>query len=270
MGAVPFRRKRKVQAGTLYDWCYLRTWCGDGLGRFEPRHSTSRASIEFALEPTDESIGCNAFSTWFNVCFFPSFHLYSFHLPRLHQRLQTSPGNSASVATIARIPYVHRLEALDFFYANNEILTWSIVEVGISIIATAAATIRPLLAKTCFFPLLTQRSTNRYISANNRCDASRTEWSGFGEGFATSSFMSGGQCRSHSASGWLTQHTRVGSISEEGQKSNPSSSEEQTLNWDVEQANVTVTAIESHLELGELEVPKSGIQKTVKISQSSF
>ena len=173
------------------------------------------------------------------------------------------------MATLARIPYVHRLAAIDFFYANNELLIWSIVEVGISIIATAAATLRPLLSKTCFFPLLTQRSANRY-SFNNRYGASRTEWSGFGERFAaTTSSTSGGQRATHSTSGWLSQHTRVGSICEEGQKSNHSS-EEHTLDWEIDQPNVTFTAIESHTELDVLEVPKTGIQKTVQISQSSL
>lgn len=193
--------------------------------------------------------------------FFPPFYLSGF-VSAYH------PGNSASVATIARIPYVHRLKAIDFFYANNEILVWSTVEVGISIIATAAATLRPLLPKTCFFPLLTQRSTNRY--STNQRGASRTEWSGFGEGFATSSTMSGGQRHTQPVSGWLSQHTRVGSIDEEAQKSNPSSSDEQTLDWETDHTNITITAIESHLELEELELPKCGIQKTVQISQSSL
>lgn len=202
----------------------------------------------------------------------PPSAFYDFRIPPLRQRLLTSPGNSASVATLARIPYVHRLEAIDFFYANNELLIWSIVEVGISIIATAAATLRPLLAKSCFFPLLTQRSTNRY-SVNNRYGASRSDGSAFVQGFATSSSTSGGQRHTQSASGWLSQHTRVGSIYEEGQKSIPASSEEQTLDFEIDRAGITVTAIESHLEMGELEqleVPKCGIQKTVQISQSSL
>jgi hypothetical protein len=126
-----------------------------------------------------------------------------------------------------------------------------------------------LLAKSRLFPLLTQRSTNRY-SPNKAFGASRTEWSGFGEGLATSSSTSGTQRNTQTASGWLSQHTRVASISDEGQKSKPSSSEEQTLDWENDQSNVTVTAIQSHLELEELYVPNGGIQKTVEISQSSL
>ena len=82
--------------------------------------------------------------------------------------------------------------------------------------------------------------------------------------------MSGGQRNTHTSSGWLSQHTSRASICEEGQKSNLSSSEEQTLDWETDMANVTVTALESHMELEELDVPKCGIQKTVKISQSSL
>jgi hypothetical protein len=82
--------------------------------------------------------------------------------------------------------------------------------------------------------------------------------------------MNGEEHNTHTASGWFSQNTRVASICEEGQKSMPSSSEEQTLDWDIDQANVTITAIESHVELEQLDVPECGIQKTVKISQSSL
>jgi len=231
------------------------------LGRFESRHSTRRVGGKFAPEPPDESIRCNTSCTRFDVCFFSSICLY--RPPSSPTLTDFTLRNSASVATIARIPYVHRLKDFDFFYANNQLLIWSIVEVGISIIATAAATLRPLLAKSCIFPLLTQRSTNRF-------GASRNEWSGFREGFGTSGSTGGEQRNRHTASGLFSQHTRVGSICEEGQKSNPSSSEEQALDWEVDQPNVTITAIESHLELEELDVPKCGIQKTVKISQTSL
>lgn len=169
--------------------------------------------------------------------------------------LLTSLGNSASVATIARIPYVHRLEAIDFFYANNEILIWSIVEVGISIIATAAATLRPLLAKLCLFPLHSQRGTNRY-STGVRFGTSRTEWSGLGEGSGTPNSE---QRNTHMASRWLSQRTKMESTCEEERNCNHMSSEAELLDWEIDHTAFTVTTIKSHLGLEDLDVPECGI-----------
>lgn len=54
--------------------------------------------------------------------------------------------NSASIATLARIPHVESLSnSDDFLYANIDIAIWSTVEVGMAIIASAVPTIRPLL-----------------------------------------------------------------------------------------------------------------------------
>ena len=54
---------------------------------------------------------------------------------------------STSVATIARLPEVHNLAEADFTYKNLTIAVWSIVEANVAIIATALATLRPLMTK---------------------------------------------------------------------------------------------------------------------------
>ncbi|KAF2009345.1 hypothetical protein BU24DRAFT_467734 [Aaosphaeria arxii CBS 175.79] len=68
-------------------------------------------------------------------------------------------GSIAAVATIARLPYVHFLEDPDFLYANAEIAIWSVVEVGISVMATSSSTLRPLAAKIRLLASRTGRST---------------------------------------------------------------------------------------------------------------
>ncbi|KAF2671552.1 hypothetical protein BT63DRAFT_467628 [Microthyrium microscopicum] len=55
-------------------------------------------------------------------------------------------GSIASIATIARIPYIHKMRAQDFLYDNMPICMWTIVEVGVSLIATAAGTFKPLVS----------------------------------------------------------------------------------------------------------------------------
>ncbi|OJD10603.1 hypothetical protein AJ78_08431 [Emergomyces pasteurianus Ep9510] len=61
-------------------------------------------------------------------------------------------GSIASVATIARLPYVkYGYEQVDFLYANTEIMIWAMVEIGVSIIAISAVTLKPLLMKYTLF-----------------------------------------------------------------------------------------------------------------------
>ncbi|KAG5298057.1 integral membrane protein [Histoplasma ohiense] len=62
-------------------------------------------------------------------------------------------GAIASVATVARITYIHHgYDQLDFLYTNAEIMIWSTVEIGVSIIAVSAVTLKPLMMKyTIFF-----------------------------------------------------------------------------------------------------------------------
>jgi hypothetical protein len=53
--------------------------------------------------------------------------------------------NSAIVATIARFPYVLDLATLDSLFINTNLAIWSHIEIGIALIASSAATFRPLL-----------------------------------------------------------------------------------------------------------------------------
>lgn len=57
-------------------------------------------------------------------------------------------GSVTSIATFARIPYIGRLaESDNFVFRNYEIVIWSGLEVCIGIVATGAATLRPLFSK---------------------------------------------------------------------------------------------------------------------------
>ncbi|PGH06003.1 hypothetical protein GX51_02594 [Blastomyces parvus] len=61
-------------------------------------------------------------------------------------------GSVASIATIARLTYVHHgYNQDDFLYVNTEIMIWSMVEIGVSIIAISAVTLKPLLMKYKIF-----------------------------------------------------------------------------------------------------------------------
>ncbi|OOQ86997.1 hypothetical protein PEBR_18915 [Penicillium brasilianum] len=56
-------------------------------------------------------------------------------------------GSIASTATIVRIPYLAGGAGRDLLLPNIAVIFWAIVELSISIIATSAATWRPLFAK---------------------------------------------------------------------------------------------------------------------------
>ncbi|OAX78885.1 hypothetical protein ACJ72_06803 [Emergomyces africanus] len=61
-------------------------------------------------------------------------------------------GSVASIATIARLTYVKNIfDAKDFLYTNTEIMIWGVVEVGVSIIAISAVTLKPLMVKYKIF-----------------------------------------------------------------------------------------------------------------------
>jgi hypothetical protein len=61
----------------------------------------------------------------------------------LHSHINHTSG--AVVATIARFPYVQDLATLDSLFAQTDLAIWSHVEIGIALIASSAATFRPLL-----------------------------------------------------------------------------------------------------------------------------
>jgi hypothetical protein len=65
----------------------------------------------------------------------------------LSSRVLIDYMNSAIVATIARFPYVQDLATLDSLFINTNLAIWSHIEIGIALIASSAATFRPLLAK---------------------------------------------------------------------------------------------------------------------------
>ena len=65
----------------------------------------------------------------------------------VHDHLLTTDSR-ASIATIARIPYVHTLADVDdFLWATFDVALWSGVETALGITAASCATLRPLLRK---------------------------------------------------------------------------------------------------------------------------
>ncbi|KAH8598147.1 hypothetical protein B0O99DRAFT_592039 [Bisporella sp. PMI_857] len=57
-------------------------------------------------------------------------------------------GNSASTATIVRIPFISGMrDTSNFLYATIDVAIWSTVETGIGIATSSLATLRPLLRK---------------------------------------------------------------------------------------------------------------------------
>jgi hypothetical protein len=51
------------------------------------------------------------------------------------------------------MPYIGGLQSNDFLWETTDLAIWSVVEIGISIIATAATTFRPLLSQTRQFTI---------------------------------------------------------------------------------------------------------------------
>ncbi|KAL2361115.1 hypothetical protein RJZ56_006015 [Blastomyces dermatitidis] len=77
-------------------------------------------------------------------------------------------GSVASIATIARLTYVHHgYNQVDFLYVNTEIMIWSMVEIGVSIIAISAVTLKPLLMKYKMFFSSPQGSNHNHNYNNN-------------------------------------------------------------------------------------------------------
>jgi hypothetical protein len=164
------------------------------------------------------------------------------------------------------MPYVHLLQSIDFLYANNKLLIWSIVEVGISIIATATATLRPLLVKSRLFRIL---QTSRNGNSSRPLGAATSGRSGMSERRSGLIPVSGGGGNSRRASGWFSQPTSSIAMSQEEQKGKPMSLEEGLWDSTAGQTSICVKAMESSAELTDLTVPKNGIQRTVKISSQS-
>lgn len=78
---------------------------------------------------------------------------------------------SASVATIARVPYAYQLLSNpDYLYNFTDLAIWSIVECGIAITASSLATLRPLFIEMKF--LASAHFTSRYGYGHSRATSS--------------------------------------------------------------------------------------------------
>jgi hypothetical protein len=79
--------------------------------------------------------------------------------PAQNRTKLTKPHYRASIATVARIPYVHTLSnKADFLYATADVALWSGAETALGITAACCATLRPLLRQV--MPVLGFKSSN--------------------------------------------------------------------------------------------------------------
>ncbi|KAL5349218.1 hypothetical protein ACLOAV_005506 [Pseudogymnoascus australis] len=97
----------------------------------------------------------------------------------LHRRTKISVavllafGSIASVATIARFPYLgHLNDAEDLPYAITDITIWAVVEVGMAIIASAIPTLRPLMGKVRILGLSSGSRESQGRRGSSRVDLS--------------------------------------------------------------------------------------------------
>ncbi|KAF2159730.1 hypothetical protein M409DRAFT_70796 [Zasmidium cellare ATCC 36951] len=71
----------------------------------------------------------------------------------------------ASIATIARIPYIHTLsDQADFLYATADVAIWSCCETGLAITACSSATLRPLFRHLLDRTRLSSSRTSRGLA----------------------------------------------------------------------------------------------------------
>ncbi|KAI6789848.1 hypothetical protein KC361_g8292 [Hortaea werneckii] len=84
-------------------------------------------------------------------------------------------GALASIATVARIPYVHTLRnSADFLYATTEVALWSCVETALGITAACAATLRPLFRQMMpWIGFASSRNRSRGVTSQSHGDNSR-------------------------------------------------------------------------------------------------
>ncbi|KAE8148335.1 hypothetical protein BDV25DRAFT_141860 [Aspergillus avenaceus] len=80
----------------------------------------------------------------------------SLHLPfyiKCYVSVILALGSCAAFATVARMCFVHELTDPKNLFEKTGILVWSYIEVGVAIIASSAATLRPLLDEySCYNP----------------------------------------------------------------------------------------------------------------------
>jgi hypothetical protein len=66
------------------------------------------------------------------------------------------------------MPYIRGLMSKEFLWSTADLAMWSVVEVGVSIIATAATTLRPLLSQTRQFTISPATLINTVALSGNR------------------------------------------------------------------------------------------------------
>ncbi|OCK74340.1 hypothetical protein K432DRAFT_339104 [Lepidopterella palustris CBS 459.81] len=165
-------------------------------------------------------------------------------------------GSVPSIATIARIPYVHFLkDKADFLYSNSEIAIWSIVEVGISLIATSVATLRPLVAKYHIFSSNRSGNVGIYETGSSRRKTNATHEGNFAMGPMRSSNR---KMKGSMASRGLS------SIGMRGRSIGNTGSSEEII-WDGK-GGVTTGEVTASDDMGTQNI---GIQKVVEFSMSS-
>ncbi|KKZ64281.1 hypothetical protein EMCG_09744 [[Emmonsia] crescens] len=172
-------------------------------------------------------------------------------------------GSIASVATIARLPFVkYGYDQVDFLFTNSRIMIWSAVEIGVSIIAVSAMTLKPLMMKYKIF------FHSRNINVSSQYGRGRIH--GTGDENFLCAVGPGPQRKTH--------HNRLHKSSMPGKISSSilradtilakgrSSSEENiwTLKGDSGQSTNTSDGIEEDFEL----IPRGKIQKVVEFSTS--
>ncbi|EJT78130.1 hypothetical protein GGTG_03232 [Gaeumannomyces tritici R3-111a-1] len=116
-------------------------------------------------------------------------------------------GSASSLATIVRVPYLYQLLDNPEYLANFvELANWSAVEIGLAIVASSAATLRPLFRKLKVFTS-TMHSRNRYGTGYSQGSRggkstfhSRSRSFGFQKGSGSKDLVTGGAGTMFSAS----------------------------------------------------------------------
>ncbi|KAE8330068.1 hypothetical protein BDV39DRAFT_170644 [Aspergillus sergii] len=103
----------------------------------------------------------------------------SLHLPcyiKIHVAVLLALGSVACFATIARVCFVHQLTDPKNLFYHTGVICWSYVEVGVALITSSVATLRPLLDEVeCCVPRWRRLRSNKYTSnGSNNVPSSTT------------------------------------------------------------------------------------------------
>ncbi|PGG95094.1 hypothetical protein AJ79_10268 [Helicocarpus griseus UAMH5409] len=167
-------------------------------------------------------------------------------------------GSIASVATIARLPYIDRTyDPIDERNTNSELIMWSVVEIGISIIAISAVTLKPLMVKYHLF--FSSRNTNNIYSPSEQGRIYGTNVGNFsyevGSGVRTT--------RTHRLQKSKSMSKRSGSARPTAR----SSSEEDIWGLGLKGGGHSISNIDENQDDVEL-IPTGAIQKVVEFTTS--